>query len=92
MIIQLRAEVITITIATIIPRTGFSTGFPGRIVAGPYAMTGGLLSHLVISGLTTIAGSSLSVSAVTGPVIHTGAITGTGGTPTAGTAIIPLIT
>ena len=73
---------------TIIPRTGYSTGFPGRIVAGPSATTGGLLLPLAISGRTTIAGSSLSVSAVTGPVIHTGATTGTDGTPTAGTAII----
>lgn len=90
-IIRIRGEVITITIATIILRTGFSTGFHGPIAAGQYATTGGHLSHSVISGLTTIAGSSLSVSAVTGPAIHTGAITGTGGTPTAGMAITPRI-
>ena len=44
-IIHQRAEVITITIATIIPRAGYFTGFPGRIVAIPFATTGALLSH-----------------------------------------------
>lgn len=91
-IIHQHAEVITIIIVTIIPRTGFSTGLPGRIAAVPFATTGGLLSPLVISGRTTIAGLSSSVSAVTGPATHTGATTGMAGTPTAGTAIIPLIT
>ena len=86
--IQSRVEAITITIVTIIPRTGFSIGFPGRIVAVPSAMTGGLLSPLVTSGHTTTAGSSSSVSAVTGRAIHTGATTGTDGTPTAGMAAI----
>jgi hypothetical protein len=87
-IIHQRAEVITITIATIIPRTGYFTGFPGRIAAGPYATTGGRISPLGISGRTTIAGLSLSASADTGPATHTGATTGTDGTPTAGTAAI----
>ena len=86
-IIHQHVEVITITIVTIIPRTGFSIGFPGRIVAVPFVMIGGLLSPLVISGRITIAGLSLSASAVTGLAIHTGATTGTGGTPTAGTAV-----
>ena len=87
-IIHQRAEVITIIIATIILRTGFSTGFHGRIAAGQYATTGGLLLLSVTSGPTTIEGSYSSVLAVTGPVIHTGAITGTDGTPIAGTAAI----
>jgi hypothetical protein len=89
MIIHPHAEVITITIATIIPRTGFSTGFPGRTVAVPSAMAGGLHLHSVTSGRTTIAGSSLSASAVTGPAIPTGDITGTDGTLSAGTVVIP---
>ena len=89
MIIHPRAEVITIIIATIIRLTGFSTGFPGRIVAVPYATTGALPSVSVTSGRTTTADLSSSVSAVTGPAIHTVATTGTDGTPTAGTAVIP---
>ena len=88
-IINLRAEAFTITIATIIRPTGYSTGFPGRIVAVPSATIGALLSHSVTFGLTTTADLSSSVSAVTGHAIHTGATTGTDGIPTAGTAIIP---
>ena len=88
MIIHLRAEVITIIIMTIIPHTGYFTGFPGRTAANPFATTGGLLSLSVTSGRTTTAGSSSSASAVTGPVIHTGATTGMDGTPSAGMVVI----
>ena len=88
-IIHLRAEAFTIIIATIIRPTGYSTGFPGRIVAIPSATSGALLSQLVTSGLTIIADLSLSVLAVTGPTITTGVTTGTDGILTAGTAIIP---
>ena len=91
MTIHPRAEAFTITIVTIILRTGYSTGFPGRIVAVPSATTGALHLHSATSGLTTIADLSSSVSAVTGRAIPTGDTTGTDGIPTAGTAIIPRI-
>ena len=89
MIIHPHAKVITITIATIIHRTGFSTGFHGRTAAVPSAMAGGLLSHSVTSGRTIIEDLSSSASAVTGPAIPTGGITGMGGTLSAGMAVFP---
>jgi hypothetical protein len=87
-IIHQRAEVITITIVTIIPHIVSFTGFPGRIAATPYVTIGGHLSHTVISGRTIIEGLSSSVSAVTGPATHTGVTIGMDGTHFAGMVII----
>ena len=89
MTIHPHAKVITITIATIIRHTGFSTGFPGRIAAVPSAMAGGLLSHSATSGRTIIEDLFSSASAVTGPAIPTGGITGTDGTLSAGMVVSP---
>ena len=84
-----RAGAFITIIVTIILLTGFSTGFPGRIVAVQFATTGALLSHLAISGRTTTVNSSSSASAATGPATATGATTGMDGIPTTGMGIVP---
>ena len=81
------AEVITITIAIVILHIDSFTGFPGRIAAILYVMTGDHISHTVTSGRTITAGLSSSASAVTGLATHTGVIIGMDGTHLAGMVI-----
>jgi len=87
--IHQHAEVITITITTIILRIGSFTGFPGRIAGIPYVTTGGRISPTAISGRTITAGLFSSVSADTGLLIDIDVITGIVGSHIAGMAIIP---
>ena len=86
--IHRREKAIIITIVNIIRLIGYSTGFPGRIAAVPFAMAGALHLHSAVSGRTITADSYSSVSAVTGPAIPTVVTIGMGGIPSVGMVVI----
>ena len=74
---------------TITLRTGYSTGYPGRIVVVPFATPGAPAIHSAFSGRFTTANLSSLALAVTGPVIHIDVTTGTDAIPIDGMGIVP---
>jgi hypothetical protein len=87
--IHILAEASITTIVTTTLRTGYSTGYPGRIVVVPFVTPGALAIHSAFSGRITTASLSSLALAVTGPVIHTDVTTGMDAIPTDGMGIVP---